>query len=185
MTERIQPLTLPLDQESAANMQKWMPRIPGIDPLAFFRVLLRHPKLSERLHPLGAFQLGKESSLNLRDRELVIDRTCARCHCEYEWGVHAALLGQSAGLDHATLTATVKSGAEDHAWLAREQCLISLVDSLHDTGTVSDELWKKLLQYWTENQALELAVLTGYYHVISFVANMAGLPPETWALRFP
>lgn len=184
MTLRIRPLGLPLDNEHAVMLGKWMPRIPGVEPLALFRVLLRHPKLAERMHPLGAFQLGKESSLALRDRELVIDRTCARCGCEYEWGVHTALLAGRAGLDDATLTATVKSRAEDQVWSARDRCLMSLVDSLHDTGSICDKVWTQLREYWTEEQALELAVLTGYYHLISFVANMAGLSPETWALRF-
>lgn len=185
MTLRIKPLELPLDAEHAAMMQKWMPKTPGIEPLSLFRLLLRHPKLSESLNPLGAFQLGKESSLALADREIVINRTCARCHCEYEWGVHTTLLGPRAGLSTAAITATVKGGADDEVWSARERCLISFVDSLHDTGTVSDELWKQAFQYWTEEQALELAVLCGYYHAISFVANMAGLDPEPWALRFP
>jgi len=166
-------------------LKKWMPKTPGVEPLALFRLLLRHPKLSESLHPLGAFQLGKDASLSLRDRELVINRTCARCHCEYEWGVHTALLGPHAGLGPATITATVKSSANDEVWSVRERCLISFVDSLHDAGTVSDELWQRLLDFWTEDQALELAVLTGYYHAISFAANTAGLLPETWALRFP
>jgi len=83
--------------------------------------------------------------------------------------------------DHST----VKSSANDQVWSLRERCLISFVDSLHDAGTVSDELWQRLLDFWTEDQALELAVLTGYYHAISFAANTAGLLPETWALRFP
>jgi 4-carboxymuconolactone decarboxylase len=185
MTLRIKPLELPLDAEHAALLKKWMPKIPGVEPLALFRLLIRHPKLSERLHPLGAFQLGKESSLELGDRELAINRTCARCHCEYEWGVHTTLLGARAGLVPAAIAATVNGSADDEVWSARERCLISFVDSLHDTGTVSDELWKQALQYWTDEQALELAVLSGYYHAISYVANMAGLHPETWALRFP
>lgn|SRR5215831_3828856 len=185
MTVRIRPLELPLDEEHAVMLKRWMPRTPGVEPLAIFRLLLRHPKLSESLHHLGAFQLGNEASLVLRDRELVINRTCARGHCEYEWGVHSALRGSHAGLGLATIAATVKSSANDPVWSARERCLIALVDSLHDTGTISDDLWKQLVEYWTEDQMLELAVLTGFYHVISFVANMAGLLPETWALRFP
>ncbi|HEV7760231.1 MAG TPA: hypothetical protein VGO78_14620 [Acidimicrobiales bacterium] len=32
----------------------------------------------------------------MRDREIVIDRTCARCGCQYEWGVHVAFFGDRA-----------------------------------------------------------------------------------------
>ena len=185
MPSRIEPLALPLGEEHASMMKKWMPPLPGVDPLALFRVLLRNPKLSEKMRPLGAFQLSRESSLTIRDRELAIDRTCARCRCEYEWGVHAALLGAAAGFDSATIAATVTGDANNPVWSDRDRCLISLVDSLHDSGTLSDELWQGILQYWTQEQALELAILCGFYHAISFVANMAGLAPEAWATRFP
>jgi alkylhydroperoxidase family enzyme len=185
MMPRIKPLGLPLDKAHAAMLEKWMPPIPGVEPLALFRLLIRHPMLAEKMHPLGSFQLGKQASLAVHDRELVIDRTCALCRCEYEWGVHTALLGAHAGLDPAAITATVKSRAEDPIWSVRDRCLISLVDSLHDTGSVPDELWTQVGEYWTEDQALEIAVLTGYYHAISFVANMAMLSPEKWAQRFP
>lgn len=185
MMPRIKPLELPLDEEHAAMLKKWMPPIPGVEPLALFRVLIRHPKLAEGMYPLGAFHLGSEASLAVRDRELAIDRTCALCRCEYEWGVHTALLGARAGLDPAAINATVKSRAADQVWSVRDRCLISLVDSLHNTGSISDELWTQVREYWSEDQALEFAVLIGYYHAISFVANMAGLSPETWALQFP
>lgn len=99
--------------------------------------------------------------------------------------MHTALLGARAGLYPAAINATVKGRAEDHVWSVRDRCLISLVDSLHNTGSISDELWTQVREYWSEDQALELAVLIGYYHAISFVANMAGLSPETWALQFP
>lgn len=35
--------------------------------------------------------------LSLGPREIVIDRTCVRCRCEYEWGVHIAFFGERAG----------------------------------------------------------------------------------------
>ena len=43
----------------------------------------------ERLMPPG---------VALREREIVIDRTCARCGAEYEWGVHVAFFGERVGL---------------------------------------------------------------------------------------
>jgi hypothetical protein len=30
----------------------------------------------------GSYELSRRLSLSLRDREIVIDRTCARCRCE-------------------------------------------------------------------------------------------------------
>ena len=37
--------------------------------------------------------------LSLREREIVIDRTCALTGCEYEWGVHVALFAKAAAAD--------------------------------------------------------------------------------------
>jgi hypothetical protein len=37
-------------------------------------------------------------SIGLRDRAIVIDRACARCGSEYEWGVHVALFAARVGL---------------------------------------------------------------------------------------
>jgi len=182
---RISPAELPLDTETAAAIAKWMPPIRGVEPLALFRILIQHPSLSEALHPLAAFQLGKGSSLDPRTRELVISRTCARCQCEYEWGVHVGLLASKIGLLPSTVAATVTKAASDPLWSDSERCLISLVDALHDTGTVSEELWIELRRHWNEKQTLELTVLTGFYHLISFVANVAGAPLESWAPRFP
>jgi len=38
---------------------------------------------------------------------------------------------------------------------------------------------------WSVPQLLELLVLAGWYHVISYVANGAQVELETWAERFP
>ena len=140
-----------------------------------------HPKLWERLHPLGGFQLGPKSALDLRTRELLIHRTCARCGCEYEWGVHAALLAPSAGLSPeevaATATAAKPGGGAPLEFL--------LADELHDTGTVSDTLWHRLVERWSPAQILEMLVLVGWYHMIGYVATAAALPLESWGERFP
>lgn len=44
-----------------------------------------------------------------REREIVIDRTCARCGCEYEWGVHVAAFGSAVGLTPDQLEETARS----------------------------------------------------------------------------
>lgn len=179
---RLDILQPPYDEESGAILKRWMPD-GSKDPLLLFRLLATHPRLMERLRPLGAFQLGKESGLDIRTRELLIDRTCARCGCEYEWGVHAAAFGARAGLTPEEIAGTVG----DKAVFSREgdRLLMRLVDELHDTGTVSDSLFVLLAANWSESQILEMLVLIGWYHMVSFVANGAALPPERWATRFP
>jgi hypothetical protein len=45
------------------------------------------PRIWDRFR---AGSLLDRGPVSLRHREIVIDRTCARCDCAYEWGVHVA-----------------------------------------------------------------------------------------------
>src|SRR5204863_5506898 len=126
------------------------------------------------MHALGSFVLGgRDRALRSRDREIVIERVCARCGCEYEWGVHAVAFGPRVGLDAAQLAATVDGAAGDPAWPARDRLLIRMVDELHDHGAVPDDLWQELSAHWTVPQLLELLLVAGWYHAISYLANGA------------
>lgn len=185
LTPRIQPLEPPYEPEVATALAKWMPPGATVEPLKLFRTLLRHQQLSERMRPLGAGLLGSHSSLDPRDREIVIDRTCARCGCEYEWGVHVVFFGQALSIPEVQLLATVTKPANNEAWTERQALLIQFVDELHETATVSDDLWKRLAAAWNDEQRIELLVLAGWYHLISFVANATHIEREEWAARFP
>ena len=84
---------------------------------------------------MGAVRVGRDFSVGLRDREIVIDRTCARCGCEYEWGVHVAFFAERAALDPAQITSLTHGGAHDACWESRrDRLLIRLADALHDHG---------------------------------------------------
>ena len=162
-----------------------MPPGAAVEPLKLFRTLSRNQEISERMRPLGAGLLGRHSSIDPHDREIVIDRTCARCGCEYEWGVHVVSFGQMLGIPEEQLLATVTKSAGDNTWTERQGLLIQLVDELHDTATISDHLWQQLSALWSDAQLIELLVLVGWYHLISFVTNAAQIEREEWAARFP
>lgn len=182
---RIAPLEAPFAPEVDASLRAMMPRSSPLPALALFRVLVRDPRLAEAMTALGRFLLGRDCALDLHDRELVIDRVCARCGCEYEWGVHVTAYGARAGLSPAQLEATRTGDAGAPIWNEREALLVRLVDELHDTARVSDDLWAALAGHWTEPQLLELLLLAGWYHAISFVGNGARVELEEWAARFP
>jgi alkylhydroperoxidase family enzyme len=184
-TARIAPVEPPFDPAVDAELKRWMPPNAPLDPLRLFRTLARHVPLAGAMHPLGSFFLSRRFALGKREREIVIDRVCARCGCEYEWGVHAAAFGPAAGLAEPVLRATVHGTAADPAWSETDRLLVRLVDELHDTARVSDELWQALAARWPAETLLELLVLVGWYHVIAFVANGARVQPEAWAPRFP
>lgn len=180
---RIPPVSAPYEPELGALLRRMTPP-EAVDVLQLFRVFARHPLLAERLMPWGGFMLGRHAMLPLRDREVVIDRVCARCGAEYEWGVHVAAFAKAAGFTPAQLVAIERGRADDAALTERDALLVRLVDSLHDTADVDDELWAQLAAVWSEPQLLELLLLAGWYRAISYVCNAARVPLERWQARF-
>jgi alkylhydroperoxidase family enzyme len=67
------------------------------------------------LEKFRAGSLLDRGPLSLREREIVIDRTCALTGCEYEWGVHVATFADAAHLTAEQVRATVLDGADDEA----------------------------------------------------------------------
>ena len=177
---RLEPLDPPFDPAIATELERIMPA--GVDPLKLFRTLAHNPRVLLRVFAGGLLDRG---SIDLRDREIVILRTCARCGAAYEWGVHVSFFAEKAGFTEAEVAATVLGQADDPAWSARDGALVRLVDELHDTSRIGDDLWQALRQHWDAAQLVELVVLTGFYHSISFATNALGVELESYGARFP
>ena len=182
---RIAPLQAPFEPEAAAQLERWMPPGSGIEPLALFRTLVRHERLAARMRPLGAGILGSGASVPIELREVMIDRTCALAGAEYEWGVHVAFFADRVGLTPDQVTSLTHGGPDDPCWDDEgEQAIIRAVDDLHDRSTVADATWALLERHLSEEQQLDLLMLCGWYHAISFVANGAGMVGEPGAPTF-
>jgi len=155
---------------------------PGVDPLVLFRVLATCPRIFPRFMRAGVLD---EGPVAIRDRELVIHRTTANCDAEYEWGVHVAAFARPLGLGEDWIRATREASADDPLWTAPQVLLVRLCDELHETSTVSDDLWRDLGEHFDADQLLELIYTIGLYHAVSFLANALKLPNEATAARFP
>ena len=141
--------------------------------------------MTQAMHPWGTYELGRDFTLSLRDREIVIDRTCARTGCEYEWGVHVAYFAERADLTPDQVASLTHGQPTDACWqTTRDRLLIETVDALHDTADIPDELWTELSDVFDEPQLLDLLLLTGWYHAISYAARATRLPAEAGAPTF-
>ena len=141
--------------------------------------------MAKAMGPWGGYELSGRLALSMRDREIVIDRTCARCGCEYEWGVHVAFFADRVGLTSEQIASLTHGQVTDDCWDdERDRVLIEAVDSLHDTSRIGDPLWERLAVVFADDELLDLLMLTGWYHAISFAANGVELALEDGAPRF-
>lgn len=76
VTARIAPLTPPYPPEIQAQFDRIM---RGAPPLLLFRVMAGHTRAWDKFRAGGLLDPGP---LSLRQREIVIDRTCALNKCE-------------------------------------------------------------------------------------------------------
>ena len=60
-----------------------------------------------------------------------------------------------------------------------------MCDELHETQTISDELWGVLNEHFTSEQLIELIYLVGLYHTVSFLTNGLRIELEDFGERFP
>jgi alkylhydroperoxidase family enzyme len=178
MTSRIAPLQPPYKPEIQAAFDAIMP--PGVPPLVLFRTLAVNERTYQRFRAGGLLDRGL---LTLRQREIVIDRTCALNRCEYEWGVHVAIFAAKAKLTPRQIEATVLGGDAD--WSEDEQVLLAVCQELDASRTISDGLWARLRGHFTPEQILEVIALVGFYRTVSLYANALELPLEPNAARFP
>jgi alkylhydroperoxidase family enzyme len=179
-TARIAALEPPFTPPVAEALERIMPK--GVAPLALFRTLAVNERVFLRVMAGGYLDRG---SITLRERELVIDRTCARCGSEYEWGVHIGFFAERVKLTPEEVAATRATDVDRTPFPPRERLLLRLVDELHDTAQVSDDLWQALRAEFSNAQLIELVAVTGFYHLISFATNAFRIPLESYAARFP
>jgi len=170
---RLAPLEPPFDREVSEILQRLGP------PIALFRVFARRPALARGVAAWGGYYFSRESALRPRLRELVIHRTTASCGADYEWGVHVAYLADKVGFSSEQLRSLAGGMPSDPCWIDPSECaVLRAVDELYHTHDLSDETWTQLVDTCGEDAALELLLLCGWYHAISFVVKAVRLPLE-------
>src|SRR5215218_874170 len=156
----------PLSPPYAPEIQEQFDRVMrGAPPLFLFRVMAAQPRAWEKFR---AGSLLDKGPLSMREREIVIDRTCALNKCEYEWGVHVTTFAQAAKFTEEQVRATVHGGADAPCWSESEQAMISAVDALHHRATLTDAEFARLKAYHDDAKILEIIQLCGFYRTVSY-----------------
>jgi len=180
---RTQPVQPPYEPELAQRLDAMMP--PGVPPILLFRTFVRNLPMARAMGEWGSYELSRKFSLSMRDREIVIDRTCARCGCEYEWGVHVAFYADRVQFTDAQVRSLTHGGPTDPCWASqRDRLLIRIADALCTDADIDDHLWDELSAEFNEAQLLDLTMLCGWYHAISFTAKACRISLEPGAPTF-
>ncbi len=177
---RIAPLEPPYSDALQQAFDVVMPA--GVPPLNIFRTVGHNPRVLSRMVRGGLLDRG---SISLAERELVILRACACCKASYEWGVHAALYGEKAGFSPAQLEDSWSGSVDAALWSESQQALLYMVDELHRTADLDEQAWARLKSHFADEQMVELVMLAGLYHAVSFVVNTFRVESENFAMPFP
>jgi alkylhydroperoxidase family enzyme len=177
---RIALLEPPFDEESAAAIEALGP------PIGLFRLLARRPDRARGIQGWGRYYLSHQSALSLRHRELVIHRTTALCGAEYEWGVHVNVFAARAGLTQAQLRSLATGDADDACWSdPSDRAILRAVDALHANSDLDNAEWQELRGELSDDGVVDLLLLCGWYHAISYVVRAVRLPLEPHSPPFP
>lgn len=145
-----------------------------------FATLVRHPGLFRRWMPFGGKLLA--GRLPARERELLILRTGWLCQAEYEWAQHVPI-GTAAGLTAAEIE-RIKEGPDAEGWSPFDAVLLRAADELHADSCITDATWAALAERYDEKQLIEVPMVVGHYHLVSFTLNSLGVPLEDGAVGF-
>jgi len=177
------PRITPLEPPYAADLQASFDAImQGAPPLTLFRTVAASERAWRKFRGGSLLDRGP---LSLRDRELVIDRTCALTGNEYEWGVHITAFAAAARLTPDEIAATVHGGSAAPAWSAAERALLTAAEALHARATLDDEEFAAFRAHYDEAQVLEVLLLCGFYRTVAYLCRGLDLPLEAGAVRFP
>jgi hypothetical protein len=155
------PAPPPYDPAAEAQLIRMMPE--GVPPILLLRTFVKNLAMADAIVGRGGYELSDRLSLSMRDREILIDRTCVQCRCEYEWGVPVACFAEQAKLCHAQIASLTHGSPDDPCWADhRDRLLIAAADQLHERATLDDDLYAALSSALSEAEILDLMMLCGW-----------------------
>ncbi|MFF1725324.1 carboxymuconolactone decarboxylase family protein [Streptomyces sviceus] len=92
--------------------------------------------------------------------------------------MHAVCFAEKAGLDAAQLASLADGRPTDDCWHITDRAVLEAVDKLHATFDLSDDTRANVVAVTDEDAALDLVLVCGWYHAISFAVRVLRLPLE-------
>lgn len=137
-----------------------------------FKTLSNHPALAKRWMVVANHILGK-STLNVRDREILILRIGYLCQSGYEWGQHVQIARNADMTDDDIRMC--QTGPETPGISDSDRLLLKATDELHGDAFVSDATWNGLSQHYNTQELMDIVFTVGQYNLVSMVLNSFGV----------
>jgi alkylhydroperoxidase family enzyme len=178
-TPRIPPRPVDeLDDQTRA----WVAQIRASSNVNILRTLLWHPDVAAPFYQFGSKL--RQGRLPARHLELVILRIAWNCQSPTEWAGHVGP-ARASGLADQEID-RIADGPMAPGWDPFESTLLQAADELHDHARLSDATWTALAERYDRAQLVELVLVIGNYHLLSYVMNAFEIEPEPdWPVGFP
>lgn len=134
-----------------------------------------HPALAKAFLTFNN-HVASNSTLETREREILILRTGWLRKCEYEFVMHI-ILGLRAGLTEEEV-ARIQDGPDAPGWTAEDADLVRAADELHRDARISKTTMNRLATRYNQQQLMDLVFLVGCYDVVAMVVNSFDIPVE-------
>lgn len=153
--------------DALAALRPAQPRhpFPSQDPgrpkgLNILGTLAHHPELATAYHTFNGHLLFN-TTLTLRDRELLVLRVAARRDAEYEWKQHVVLAGD-VGLSDEEVD-RITAGPDAAGWTELDAAKLRAVDELLDDARIGDATWTMLAAALEPRQLMDLIFTVAAY----------------------
>lgn len=134
-----------------------------------------HPELAKAFLTFNN-HVASNSSLEARERELLILRTGWLRQCEYEFVQHI-ILGRRAGITDEEI-ARIQIGPDAEGWSSDDEAIVRAADELHENARISDDNWHQLAKRFNDQQMLDIIFLVGCYDTVAMCINSLDVPIE-------
>lgn len=151
---------------------------PSRDPgrpkgLNVLGMLARHPALAQAFNTFNGHILFS-TTLSPRQREMLVLRVAAVREAAYEWKQHV-VLAADAGLTPKEV-AWIEEGPSAPGWSPLDAALMSAVDELLRSATVTDATWEVLAAELDVEQLMDLVFTVGAYDALAMAFRSFGIP---------
>ena len=167
---------------SAAEAAILVPRTRNGNVLGVWSTCANSPALCNAWLEFTDYLL-QESTLPIRDRELLILRIGYLNQGAYEWAAHRGL-ALSVGISEQELRA-ITIGSTDPRWSEWDASLLRAAEELHQNALVSDETWAVLSTRYTKRQMMETVFTVGQYNMVAMYLNSLGVQFEEGWIGYP